>query len=131
VEAEYPDGCNTPWDAIVAFANKDPETLVLLLDAGREEVGRPEANGMCDNVTHSLPPTGNSTEYAVRRLRDHAPELLGRVKAGELTAHRAMVKAGFREETITISKDPEKAARRLLRHFQGERLEALIDHLQR
>lgn len=71
-------------------------------------------------------PTGTSVSYAVRRLKNNRPDLYEQVKAGELTPNRAMVEAGFRAKSITIDDDPQRAARRLLRHFQGERLEALM-----
>lgn len=35
--------------------------------------------------------------YAVRKLSRDRPDLLERVKAGELSAHKAMVEAGFRK----------------------------------
>lgn len=71
-------------------------------------------------------PTGNTEQAAIRRLRKDRPDLLERVKEGALSAHRAMVEAGFRRQTITIPNDPQAAARRLLRHFEGERLAALM-----
>jgi hypothetical protein len=73
---------------------------------------------------------GNSVSYAVRRLGKHRPDLLERVRAGELSAHAAMVEAGFIEKSITIPDEPAAAARRLLRHFQGDRLAHLIRELQ-
>jgi hypothetical protein len=63
---------------------------------------------------------GNTVGYAVRRLGRKRPELLARVEAGELSANRAMVEAGFRPHTMTIPIDPEVAARRIAVHFSGE-----------
>lgn len=71
-------------------------------------------------------PTGTSVSYALRRIHRERPDLLERVKAGELTPTGAMVEAGFKDRQITLPSDPAKAARRLLIHFQGERLESLI-----
>lgn len=83
-----------------------------------------------DNVV-SLPirpngSQGNTLGYAVRRLSKKRPDLLARVEAGELTAHAAMVEAGFRDKAITIDADPGKAARRLAKHFEGEKLRELV-----
>lgn len=72
------------------------------------------------------PQAGTSVGYAIRRLNRDRPELLERVKQGELTAHKAMVVAGFLPPTITIPIDPEVAARRIVKHFQGADLEALV-----
>ncbi len=82
------------------------------------------------------PQAGTSVGYLVRRLtregkRDpNIQSLLDKVVAGEMTAHAAAVQAGFVTKPITIPSDPVAAARRLLRHFQGERLAQLIDELQ-
>lgn len=76
---------------------------------------------------------GTSVSYALRclergvRNRGPArPDLLERVKSGDLSPNAAMVAAGFRDKAITIPADPSQAARRLLLHFQGEALNALI-----
>jgi hypothetical protein len=46
-----------------------------------------------DNMNVS--PIGTSRDHALRRLRDHRPDLHERVLAGELSPHRAMIEAGF------------------------------------
>ena len=48
-------------------------------------------------------PTGTTAQYALRRLRKARPDLLARVEAGELSPHGAMIQAGFRKKTITVS----------------------------
>ena len=69
-----------------------------------------------DNVIPSSQ-QGNGKDYTLRRLmRDH-PELLERVKSGELSANAAAIEAGFREKTITVTLDPTKAAKAILKHF--------------
>ena len=47
-------------------------------------------------------PEGNTRAKALRRLRAHRPDLHARVLAGELSAHRAMVDAGFRREKTVL-----------------------------
>ncbi|MBU6429925.1 MAG: hypothetical protein KGR26_13005, partial [Cyanobacteria bacterium REEB65] len=79
----------------------------------------------------SEPQTGTSVSYALRRLERNRPDLLDQVKTGDLTPNGAMVKAGFKAHSITIPDEPVTAARRLLRHFQGERLRTLIEELAR
>lgn len=73
---------------------------------------------------------GTSVSYALRRLSKQRPDLLERVKAGSMSAHSAMVAAGFRPKAITIPDDPKGAARRLSLHFKGERLDELIAELE-
>jgi hypothetical protein len=77
-------------------------------------------------VSRKKPATGTCVSYSVRRLGKERPDLLERVKAGDLSPHAAMVECGFREKQITVPDDPVKAARRLLLHFQGDRLETLV-----
>jgi len=38
---------------------------------------------------------GDSSEYALQKLRDDAPELHARVISGELSPHAAMIEAGL------------------------------------
>jgi len=84
----------------------------------------------------TAPPVGTSQAAALRRLRKDRPDLLERVLLpkghdGRLTAHAAMVEAGWRHETVTIrTDDPECAARTLLRHFiNPEQRQLLADYL--
>ena len=72
-------------------------------------------------------PTGNSVSYALRRLQRNRPDLYGQVIAGELSAHEAMVQAGFRDKQIMIPAEPRKAARRLRLHFTDEQFSELTD----
>ena len=75
-------------------------------------------------------PDGNSVEYALFRLRKDRPDLYAKVLAGVLTPHRAMLAAGFRLKTFSVSLDPERAAKILARQF-GDKLPDLIAALSR
>lgn len=149
LEADKPHGCRTPIHIIERIL-RGTEAWEPYLEALRGERGGLQHESRDDtgrfahnrhNVTvvdqpDVIPiqprdytreaPTGNSVSYAVRRLKNNRPDLFEQVKTGELTAHGAMVAAGFKLRSITVDDDPERAARRLLRHFQGERLQALI-----
>ena len=48
------------------------------------------------NANIHVRPSGTSAAAALRRLERYRPDLLDRVLAGELSAHAAMVEAGFR-----------------------------------
>lgn len=54
-----------------------------------------------DESHERLSPVGNMIGYAIRKLSKDRPDLLEKVKAGELSAHRAMIHAGFRKEKTT------------------------------
>ena len=74
-------------------------------------------------------PSGNSEEAALRRLSKDRPDLHARVIAGEMSAHAAMIEAGFRARAITVPMDVERAADVLARNFQGE-TSRLIEAIQ-
>jgi hypothetical protein len=87
---------------------------------------RRSADFNVDNV-HVERPAGNSESAALRRLRKDAPELHAEVLAGNLKAHAAMVRAGFRSHQLTIRADsPESAARTLCRYMQPGDLAELV-----
>ena len=137
-----PDGCGADLKAMEILLQGTPAYYPFMNDTRAESGGanNPEGKNQhsevkCDIITldqpkPDKPPTGTSTSYAFRRLRNH-PEMLARVLAGELSPHAALVELGLRQRQITIPADPKGAARRLLLHFDGERLTALIQHLIR
>lgn len=72
-------------------------------------------------VAESSAPTGTSREAGLRRLRKDRPDLHAEVLAGHLTAHAAMVQAGFRRKSVTVPVDkPENTARALRRNLEPE-----------
>lgn len=84
-----------------------------------------EARSLLDAALYNVQPseTGNAAARALRRLRDQRPDLHEQVLAGELSAHRAMVQAGFRRPTATVYVDtPRAAVEGLLRRFTKEQL---------
>ncbi|MFJ8755498.1 hypothetical protein [Streptomyces cyaneofuscatus] len=88
-----------------------------------------ERTDLLDNVqqVRTKAPSGNRQEAALRRLRKDAPELHARVMNGELSAHAAMVQAGFRAKTVTVPTGrPESCARALKKNMNEEDIKALI-----
>jgi hypothetical protein len=43
-----------------------------------------------------------------------------------MSAHAAMIEAGFRKKTFTVSSDPEQAAQTIKRNFKGDALKAFM-----
>lgn len=95
----------------------DPEAVDLLDKALQNPVGNP---GNVNNINER--PCGTSKDYALRKLRKDAPELHAEVLAGRLSAHAAMVKAGFRPRTFTVRPEPKSAARALRKYMTREQL---------
>ncbi|MEV0379502.1 hypothetical protein [Nonomuraea sp. NPDC050643] len=64
---------------------------------------------------------------ALRRLRKDAPALHARVLTGEMSAHAAMVQAGFRARTISVPVSrPESAAKALRNKLTREEIAELV-----
>lgn len=93
---------------------KDNPAVVDLLDQALQ--GKHGGNrSKLDNIQLAPPPTGTSQAAALRRLRKDAPALHADVLAGHLSAHAAMIKAGFRRKTAVIPVDSAESAARTLR----------------
>lgn len=70
------------------------------------------------NALHNVQgkaPTGNARDRALRKLRSDARELHAEVLAGRLSAHAAMVKAGFSPPTFTVRADSAESIAATLR----------------
>ena len=86
----------------------DPEALNLLDQALQNPHGGDRKSGLVaikfDNIKDEVTeaPTGTSITQALRRLRKDRPDLHARVLAQELSSHRVMIEAGFREPTVSV-----------------------------
>lgn len=60
-------------------------------------------------------PHGSSRAYALRKLRKDRPELHAEVLAGNISAHAAMVAAGFRPKTFSVRTDNPQSVLRALK----------------
>lgn len=88
--ARGPGGANNPYGCKGA---PEPEDTInhyaVMVDSGQGEAASPAEQG-------------NSVGYAVRRLSRERPDLLDKVKAGELSCNAAMIEAGFRRVPTTL-----------------------------
>lgn len=116
-------GLGTSMDMLWRLCKEDKEALEAI-DAVTK---RPPALHNIQGTVSA--PTGTSEKAAIRRLNKDRPDLLKQVKSGKLSAHAAMIQAGFRQKSLTVPADVAKAARALKRHFTGESLAALIREL--
>jgi hypothetical protein len=82
---------------------------------------------------------GTSTSYLLRQLANGRkiggepipprPDLLEKVRKGEMSPHGAAVAAGYVRPKITVDSDPVRASRVLLKRFQGDDLATLLREL--
>lgn len=121
------DGLGTSVDLVRRIVSGDTEALDLLDQALQNQHGGDHSKS--NNVTFA--PAGNAQEKALRKLRKDAPELHAEVLADRLSAHAAMVQAGFRPKTFTISTSskPERIVEKLRRELDAETLAAIKDLL--
>jgi hypothetical protein len=100
----------------------DDEATQLLREALKEKPGPKSSH---DNIMRSR--QGTSRPYTLRRLKRDAPELHAEVLAGRLSAHGAMVRAGFQPKTVTVPiTRPEAVARSLLKYMSADDIAKLI-----
>ena len=74
----------------------DLDATDLIDEAVRNPVGTNQHMGGHNVTRLGRAPWGNSRDKALRQLRDHRPDLYGASAAGELSAHPAIIEAGFR-----------------------------------
>jgi hypothetical protein len=80
-----------------------------------------------DNIQLESYPSGTSESAALRRLRNDRPDLHAEVLAERLSAHAAMVEAGFRQKTISVPvANPETVARALLKYMKPDDVAKLV-----
>lgn len=108
-------GLGASVDLIQRLVADDKEALDLLDQALQNPHGGDHSKN--DNITLAQP-NGTSEAAALRRLRKDAPELHAEVLAGRLTAHGAMVRAGFRPKTVSVPIGrPDAVAAALRKHM--------------
>lgn len=120
------EGLGADVELVKRIVKDDKEALDLLDQAMQTKPGRPPKKAEAETLDNIQGfPSGTSESAALRRLRKDRPDLLARVIEGEVSAHAAMVAAGFRPKTITIRLDVQHAAKTLVRHFSSDELREL------
>ncbi len=110
------EGLGADIPTLKRLCSDDPEAM----DEIDKALLRPRggAHAKVDNI--QVAPTGTARQQALRRLRSQRPDLHARVLAKELTAHAAMVEAGFRSRTVQVPLDTARLVEALRRHFSVE-----------
>jgi hypothetical protein len=110
-------GLGTDIDLVRRIVKDDPEVLDLL----DRSLQRPASAHALYNIQGSEAPTGTSREASLRRLRKDRPDLHAEVLEGSLSAHAAMVQAGFRRRTVSVPVDrPDAVAKTLRKNLSPE-----------
>lgn len=126
------EGLGTTVRHLRNICRDDPEALDTI-DRVTVQHGKNQHTKSKDHdniIVHDKPSQGTSREYALRRLRKDRPDLHERVLSGELSAHAAMVEAGFRKKPDPFrvaSNGLKKLSRSELLRLKGEIEELLQD----
>lgn len=130
------EGWGEDPEAIEALLESDSEALDLWEQATGRKRGGTGANRYQgkstdgDNVTICKPQRGNSKKGSIARLRRERPDLLKRVHNGELSANAAMIAAGLRKPTVTVTSDPAAAVKTLRKKFGDDYIKEMIKIIQ-
>ena len=122
-------GLGTSVDLVRRIVSADVEALDLLDQAIASRQG--ERTDLSNNMGEVHPKQGTSKDQALRKLRKDAPGLHADVLAGRISAHAAMVKAGYRPRTFTVAADrPDRIVATLRRQLDPETLAAVAELLR-
>lgn len=111
-------GLGTSPSLVERVIEHDPEALQMFRQAMK---GTNNISTKSRTTRH-----GTRRDYALERLERDAPELHAEVLAGRLSAHAAMVKAGFRPRTFSVRPEPKSAARTLRKYMTADQLAELV-----
>jgi hypothetical protein len=143
ITAPVPLGLHTSVENLWEIAKGDTGLLDALDRALRNPHGGDHTSAKSNvsniNVASEERPVGTTKRQALRRLRteadrgnEKAAELHAEVLADRISAHAAMVQAGFREKTVSVPVGkPERVAAYLRKHMPREALSRLIELLSK
>jgi len=119
-------GLGTDMETVKMICKTDTVALDMLDRVCKRGAGNESGNnqyGTFDNIQGSkteTAPTGTSRAAALRRLRKDRQDLHEKVLSGEMSAHGAMVEAGFRKKPT-----PMDIIRREIKKLSREEMEEL------
>ncbi len=117
-------GWGTTVDKVQKYIEDDPDLLVEFRENITESKGK-RVKDNSDNITiKTSDGRGTNKAYTLDRLHRQAPELYEEVKAGNLSANAAAIKAGFRKKDTPL----EAAIKAFNKLSEKERI-LFIEHI--
>lgn len=111
----------------------DAPVVIDLIEQAQENLphggDRRSRDFKSNNVMVENLPRGNSSGYSLKRLRDRFPALHQKVLSGELSVNQAMIAASLRRKSIYITRDIEKTAQIIQKHFTRREIDRLVEYL--
>lgn len=136
ITTAQPEGLGTTTKKLQQLCVTDLSVLDLLdrtLKPKKHGGDRKSTTFKSDNVTVEMIDTnrGNSAVYSLRRLRAARPDLHAHVLAKKLSINQAMISAGLRRKTITVTADIDKLYETIQANFNSDQIKELIEKLQK
>ena len=128
VDEPLPDGLGITMETLRDLCRKDIELLDWLNSATSGRQG--ERTDLVDNIHNVTQPSGTSQQQALRKLRKDRPDLHERVLSRGISAHGAMVEAGYRPKTVTVKADPAAFARAARKHLTQDEIDQMFEMLK-
>lgn len=132
VEAPTPLGLGTDLKTLQKLCSADPAVVDLIdrtQETSQQGGDRRSANFKSTESPIKISVRGNSSTYALRKLRKQFPDLHQSVIAREISPHGAMIAAGLKQKSIYITRDVVKASRTLRKYLTPEEIKQLIKYL--
>ncbi len=131
VAARPMEGLGATTDLLKRMCADDKGLLDLIDQAEQGKQGGDHTSKASKFYIIKLAPTGTSRQHALRKLRKDRPDLHAQVLAEKLSPHAAMIKAGYRKSTFTMSSDPVSAAHTIIKVGGSEYAMQIIEALKK
>lgn len=127
------EGWGEDVNAIEALLKSDPEALQMWNNEMKRSHGgdrkSEQAKIKPDNISLGQD-YGTSKAHSLDVLKRKAPEKFQAVCNGELSANAAMIAAGLRKPTVTVTSDPAAAVKTLRKKFGDDYIKEMIKIIQ-
>lgn len=133
LKRKYPYGLDIESETLRKMINYDIEALDLFDQLTTRPHGTNRFTNDIDNDNIMIySEQGTSKQYALRKLRKDKPDLHKQVLSGDISPNAAMIKAGFRKKSFTITIDNSiNIANRLKNNLSEDMLKEVIELLNR
>lgn len=130
---EVPWGLGFDLDVIKACCKREPNIWNEYLDK-LPKTAKHGGNRKKDYIKASTYKGGNNKEYLIQKLKKEHPEIASEVISGKISANKGMIKAGLRQETVSIKFNPKDISEKIISNLDPidikKIFEALKTHLE-
>ncbi|MDX9694322.1 MAG: hypothetical protein RBT49_00870 [Bacteroidales bacterium] len=126
--APLPSGLDTDWEIIKKLISGYPDVELQVAKV----ITNPHGVHIKNNDGLNQPIIRKTKKQKdLQQLERHRPDLLEKVKKGELSVFGAMKEAGFRKPRMEVKLDPSKVVKIIKEKFTPKQIEEIIELLIR